>query len=149
MQYWMLALKHIKVNDFKQGWSGWKYIGLALDWPEPIWSKLKVLSKIMQPLQCTSVAITRILHTAKFLSGKTFAVFQPIVKVFTLNHLLCTVHDGHSLIHHESFPVNSVFCSQPQKFSNLKVLLYTVSYLSKYLNICKYIVNNKSYNYHY
>ena len=47
---------------------------------------------------------------AKFSSGKTFAVFQPIAKVFPLNHLLCTVHDGHGLMHCESFPVNSIQC---------------------------------------
>ena len=29
-------------------------------------------------------------------------------------------------MHHERFPVNSVFCAQPQKFSHLKILLYTV-----------------------
>ena len=49
-----------------------------------------------------------ILYTAKLSSGKTFTVFkvfQPIEKVFPLNHLLCTVHDGHGLMHHESFPV--------------------------------------------
>ena len=52
--------------------------------------------------------------------------FQPITKVFPLNHLLRTVHDGHCLMHRESFPVNSAFCTQPQKFSHLKVLPYTV-----------------------
>ena len=63
--------------------------------------------------------------------GKTFvvfAVFQPIVKVFPFNHLLCTVHDGQSLMHCESFPVNGVFCAQPRKFSHLKVMPYTVHY---------------------
>ena len=55
-----------------------------------------------------------------------FCVFQPIAKVFSLNHLLCTVHDGHGLMHRESFPVNSVFCAQPRKFSHSKVLPYTV-----------------------
>ena len=68
-------------------------------------------------------------YTAKLLSGKTFvvfAVFQPIAKVFPLNHLLYTVHDGHGLMHRESFSVNSVFCAQPQKFSYSKVLLYMV-----------------------
>ena len=30
------------------------------------------------------------------------------------------------LMHCESFPVNGVFCAQPQKFSPSKVLLYTV-----------------------
>ena len=48
-------------------------------------------------------------YTAKLLSRKTFAVFQPIAKVFPLNHLLCTVDDGHGLMHRKSFPVNSVF----------------------------------------
>ena len=59
-------------------------------------------------------------------NGKTFTVFQPIAKVFLLNHLLCTVHDGHGLMHCKSFPVNSVFCAKPRKFSHSKVLLYTV-----------------------
>ena len=31
-------------------------------------------------------------------------------------------------MHRESFPVNGVFCAQPQKFSPSKVLLYTVSW---------------------
>ena len=69
-------------------------------------------------------------YTAKLSSEKTFAVFtvfQPIAKVFPLNHLLCTVHNGMGLMHRESFPVNGVFCAQPRKFSSLKVLLYTVS----------------------
>ena len=68
-------------------------------------------------------------YMAKFLSGKTFTffvVFQSIAKVFPSNHLLCTVHDGHDLMHHKSFPVNSVCCAQPQKFSHSKVLRYTV-----------------------
>ena len=43
-----------------------------------------------------------------------------------LNHLLYTAYDGHSLMHRESFPVNSVFCAQPRKFSHSKVLPYTV-----------------------
>ena len=57
-----------------------------------------------------------ILCKAKLSRGKTFTVFQPIVKVFPLNHLLCTVHDGHGLMHQESFPVNSVFYAQLRKF---------------------------------
>ena len=68
-------------------------------------------------------------YTAKRSSGKTFAffvVFQSIAKVFPSNHLLCTVHYGHGLIHRKSFPVNSVFYAQPQKFSHSKVLPYTV-----------------------
>ena len=68
-----------------------------------------------------------ILYTAKLSSGKTFAVFQPIAKVFPLNHLLCTIHDGYGLMHHESFPVNSVFCAQPRKFSHSKVLPHIVT----------------------
>ena len=70
---------------------------------------------------------------AKLSSGKTFVVFvdfQPIVKVFPLNYLLCTVHDGHGLMHCESFPVNSVFCAQPRKFFHSKVLPYTVFQIS-------------------
>jgi len=68
-------------------------------------------------------------YTAKLLRGRTFAVFavfQQIAKVFPLNQLLCTVHDYHSLMHCENFPVNSVICTQPQKFSPSKVLLYAV-----------------------
>ena len=68
-------------------------------------------------------------YTAKLSRGKTFAVFtvfQPIAKVFPLNHLPCTVHNGMGLMHRESFPVNSVFCAQPRKFSPSKVLPYTV-----------------------
>ena len=78
---------------------------------------------IIAVLQCLIV----IPYMAKLLSGKTFAVFQPITKVFPLNHLLCTVHDGHGLMHCESFPVNSVFCAQPRKFSHLKVLPYALT----------------------
>ena len=59
-------------------------------------------------------------------NGYSFAGFQPIAKVFPLNHLLCTVHDGHGLMHREIFPVNSVFCAQLQKFSHSKVLPYMV-----------------------
>ena len=68
-------------------------------------------------------------YMTKLSSGKTFAVFadfQPIVKVFPLNYLLCTVHDGHGRIHRKNFPVNSVFCAQPRKFCPSKVLPYTV-----------------------
>ena len=52
-------------------------------------------------------ALFKIPYTGKLSSGKTFvffAVFQSIAKVFPLNHLLCTVHVGHSLMHRESFP---------------------------------------------
>ena len=69
-------------------------------------------------------------YMAKLSSGKTFTVFtvfQPIAKVFPLNHLLCTVLDGHGLMHRESFPVSGVFCEQPGKFSDSKVLPYTVA----------------------
>ena len=85
-------------------------------------------------------------YTAKLSSGKTFAVFavfQLIAKVFPLNHLLCTVHDGHSLMHRKSFPVNSVFCAQPQKFSHSKVLLYIVFKTWMKLE-CPWITNSKS-----
>ena len=66
-------------------------------------------------------------YTAKLLRGKTFvvfAVFQPIAKVFPLNHLLSITHDGRGLMHRESFPVNGVFYTQLRKFSLSKVLLY-------------------------
>ena len=49
------------------------------------------------------------------------------MKVFPLNHLLCAVHNGMSLMHRESVPVNGVFSAQPPKFSPSKVLPYTVS----------------------
>ena len=42
------------------------------------------------------------------------------MKVFPLNHLLYTAHDGIDLIHRERFSVNRVFCAQPQKFLPLK-----------------------------
>ena len=54
------------------------------------------------------LAIEPVPYTVKLSSRKTFAVFQPIAKVFPLNHLLCTVYDGHGLMHCKSFPVNSV-----------------------------------------
>ena len=63
-------------------------------------------------------------YTAKL--SRFLRFFLPIVKVFPLNHLPCTVHNGMGLMHRESFPVNSVFCAQPQKFSPSKVLPYTV-----------------------
>ena len=66
---------------------------------------------------------------AKLSRGKTFAVFtvfQPIAKVFPLNHLPCTIHNDVDLMHCENFPVNSAFCAQPRKFSPSKVLPYTV-----------------------
>ena len=56
-------------------------------------------------------------YMAKLLRRKSFAIFQSIAKVFPLNHLLYTVHDGLSLMHHESFPVNSAFWAQQRKFS--------------------------------
>ena len=45
-------------------------------------------------------------YTANVLRAKTFAVsaiFQPIVKVFPVNHLLCAVHDGLGQMHHKKF----------------------------------------------
>ena len=74
--------------------------------------------------------VQNLLYTVKILSGKTFAiftVFQPIAKVFPLNHLLCTVHNGHDLMHRESFPVNSVFCAQPRSFPTRK--FFRIRYL--------------------
>ena len=81
---------------------------------------------------------TQIPYTVKLSSGKTFAVFQPIMKVFPLIHLLCTVHDGHGLM---SFPVNSVFYAQPRKFSHSKVLPYTVHIHMSILRMCSCGVN--------
>ena len=51
---------------------------------------------------CYSQGWPAVPYRAKLSSGKTFvtfAVFQPIAKVFPLNHLLCIVHDGHGLMH--------------------------------------------------
>ena len=79
--------------------------------------------------------------------SKTFGVrkfsqfsrfFSQSLKVFPLNHLLCTVHDGHGLMHRESFTVNSVFSAQPQKFSHLKVLPYTVCMYIMHL-LCSFL----------
>ena len=70
------------------------------------------------------MAYSNVPYTAKLSRGETFAVFtvfQPIAKVFPLNHLPCTVHNGMNLMHREKFPVNSVFCAQPRKFSPSKV----------------------------
>ena len=53
---------------------------------------------------------------AKLLRGENFRGFQPIMKVFPLNHLLCTVHNGKGLMHRESFPVNSVLCTTAKVF---------------------------------
>ena len=67
------------------------------------------------------------LYTATLSRGKTFALFfQPIAKVFPLNHLLCMVHDGQGLVHRKSFPVNGVFYAQLRKFPPSKVFLSTV-----------------------
>ena len=92
-------------------------------------------------LPCTHIIAyvhTQIPYTVKLSSGKTFAVFQPIMKVFPLIHLLCTVHDGHGLM---SFPVNSVFYAQPRKFSHSKVLPYTVRIHMSILRMCSCGVN--------
>ena len=78
--------------------------------------KVKAEPWVCSPLSVVSNSMGKLPYTAKLWSGKTFAVFmvfQPIAKVFPLNHLLCTVHDGHGLMHCESFPVNSVFYAQP------------------------------------
>ena len=64
-------------------------------------SKFNLVTQLVAEVYC-------ILYIAKLSSGKTFAVFQPIVKVFPLNHLLCTAHDGHGLMHHENFAVYGI-----------------------------------------
>ena len=51
-----------------------------------------------------------------------FCSFSADHESFPLESLAMYVHDGHGLMHRESFPVNSVFCAQPQKFSPSKVL---------------------------
>ena len=74
---------------------------------------------------CTCPKASNIPYRAKLSSGKTFAVFagfQPIAKVFPLNYLLCTVHEGHGLMHRESFPVNSVFCARLRKFCRIQYI---------------------------
>ena len=83
----------------------------------------------LQLKQTTALAVNTVY-------GKTFGwenfhgfhSFQPITKVFPLNHFLCTVHDGHGLMHHESFPVNSVFYARPRKFPHSKVFaVYSIA----------------------
>ena len=77
---------------------------------------------------------------AKLSRGKTFAVFtvfQPIAKVFPLNHLPCTVHNGMDLMHRKNFPVNSAFCAQMRKFSPSKVLPYTVAPIVIWVDVTK------------
>ena len=72
---------------------------------------------------------TYIPYTAKLSSGKTFtffAVFQSIAKVFPSNHLLCTVHDGHGLMHRKSFPVNSVFFVHNRKSFKSYALIHAL-----------------------
>ena len=64
-----------------------------------------------------------------------FVVFKPIAKIFPLNHLLCTVHDGHGLINRKIFPVNSVFSARPQKLSHSKVLNHKRSTLNSIVQI--------------
>ena len=56
----------------------------------------------------------------KTFEGKIFRGFSADCESFPLNHFLCIAYDGHGLMHHESFPVNSAFCAQPQKFSSPK-----------------------------
>ena len=75
---------------------------------------------------CTCVCITVYGKTFEWENFAVFVDVQPIAKVFPLNYLLCTVHNGHGLMHRGSFPVKSVFCAQLRKFSHLKVLPYTV-----------------------
>ena len=70
--------------------------------------------------------LDRVPYMAKLSIRKTFMVFQPIVEVFPLNHLLYTLHEVHGLMHRKSFPVTSVFCAQPQKI-RYGVLLHSHS----------------------
>ena len=67
-----------------------------------------------------------------------FREFSADCKIFPLNHLLCTVHDGHGLMHLESFLENSVFCTQPRKFSHSKVLPYTIVCILDSCITCQY-----------
>ena len=62
-----------------------------------------------------SLVITvAILYTAKL------SLFQSIAEVFPSNHLLCTVHYGHGLMHRESSSEWCILCK------TAKVLPYTV-----------------------
>ena len=59
----------------------------------------------------------------KTFERKNFCVFRGFLanrESFPLNHLLCTLHNGMGLMHHESFPVSSVFCAQPRKFCRIQ-----------------------------
>ena len=88
-----------------------------------VWLTAKIT--VLPPLNSSSA----LPYTAKLSRGETFAVFmvfQPIAKVFPLNHLPCTVHNGMDLMHHENFPVNSVFCAQPRKFCRMRYSFYHV-----------------------
>ena len=74
-----------------------------------------------------------IYHTWQMFLGENFLwflrFFSQSHKFSALTHLLCTVHDGLKsldLMHCKSFPVNSVFCAQPRKFSPSKHLPSTV-----------------------
>ena len=94
-----------------------------------LYCKIFVVYSIIKNVSYQKFILHILPYTAKLSRGKTFAVFtvfQPIAKVFPLNHLPCTVHNGMGLMHRESFPVNSVFCAQPRKFSPSKVLPYTI-----------------------
>ena len=85
---------------------------------------------------CSWQSITLYGKTFEWEKFHGFCSFSANCESFPLNHLLCTVHDGHGLMHRESFPVNSVFYAQPRKFSHSKVLPYTVkSYSNSIANI--------------
>ena len=60
---------------------------------------------------------------------KIFRGFSADLESFPLESLaVYTVHDGHGLMHRKSFPVNSIFCAQPRKFSHSKVLPHIYVY---------------------
>ena len=61
---------------------------------------------------------------------ENFHSFSADHESFPLESLaVYTVHDGHGLMHHKNFPVNSVFCAQPQKFCRIQYIESTAAYL--------------------
>ena len=67
---------------------------------------------------------------SKTFEGENFHGFGGFLanrEIFPLNHLLCTVHNGMGLMHRKSFPVNSVFCVQPQVFPLESFAVYGIA----------------------
>ena len=79
----------------------------------------------------TLYRLSKIPYTAKLSRGETFTVFtvfQPIAKVFPLNHLPCTVHNGMDLMSRENFPVNGVLCTTAKVFPFESFAVYGTLY---------------------